>query len=286
MNINVIQWTPETKIEVGNLYSGMPNEIYHSSIGDSKSSLDIFHEDPYKYFNRKEKEQTRQMQLGSAIHAACLEPEIFYNNYMLMPEVKDRRQPEYKRAVKSFGEGNVFTGKDCEKIQGMQRAIQSNARAKQLLNSDGYYEISGFYIDEKTGLVLRFRFDKLSFINGKWHGVDLKKTQGANQHDFSKSIWNYRYHVQDAVYSNGFKAVTGIELESFSFVVVEEEYPHKVANYELCDLSRKVGQDELKADLSLLKEYKSGNILAHNNSETEVISLPEWVMRQFEEEII
>lgn len=286
MNLNVIQWTPETKIEVGNLYSGMPNEIYHSSIGDSKSSLDVFHEDPYKYFNRKEKKQTRPMQIGSAIHAACLEPDMFASSYMLLPEVKDRRQPEYKRAVKSFGEDKVFTGLDCEKIKGMQKAVQSNARANQLLNSNGYFEISGFYIDEKTGLVLRFRFDKLSFVDGKWHGVDLKKTQGANQYDFSKSIWNYRYHVQDAVYSDGFKSVTGIELDSFSFVVVEEEYPHKVANYELCDLSRKIGKDELRADLDLLNEYKIGNITAHNNSETEVISLPEWVMRQFEEEVI
>lgn len=286
MELNVIQWTPETKIETGKLYVGMPNEVYHSQPGDSKSSLDVFHDSPYKYFNRKQKEQTRPMQLGSAIHAACLEPDVFATEYMLLPELKDRRQAEYKQAVKSFGEGKVFTNADCEKIVGMQKAVHANTRAHKLLTAPGYLEVSGFYIDEQTGLPLRFRFDKLAFIDGKWHGVDLKKTQGANQYDFSKSIWNYRYHVQDAVYSNGFKAVTGIELETFSFIAVEEEHPHVVAIYELCDMSRKIGQDELRIDLNSLAEYKRGEIIAHNNHESEIISLPEWVLNQYDDVLL
>ncbi|CAM0013097.1 exonuclease VIII [Vibrio phage K375] len=282
----VVEYKEGMKIEVGKYYLNMPNDIYHGSAGDSKSSLDVFHEDPYKYFHPKERKQTRPMQLGSAIHAACLEPDVFNSEYILLPELKDRRQAEYKQAVKSFGEGKVFTNDDCKKITGMQKAVHANGEAHALLTAPGYFEVSGFSRDPETGLLIRHRFDKLAFIDGEWVGVDLKKTQGANQYKFSKSIWDYRYHVQDAIYSKGFENITNLELSSFKFIAVEEEYPHKVAVYELCDASRKIGQDEARMDLNSLAEYKSGKIKAHNNSECEIISLPEWVLRQFEDEVI
>lgn len=286
MNIKPIEYKEGMKIEAGNYYLNMPNDIYHGSEGDSKSSLDIFHDDPYKYFHRKQRKQTRPMQLGSAIHAAILEPDVFATEYMLLPEIKDRHKSEYKMAVKSFGEGKVFTNADCVKISGMQGAVHANTAAHELLSAPGFFEVSGFSVDEKTGLLIRHRFDKLAFIDGGWYGVDIKKTQGANQYKFSRSIWDYRYHVQDAIYSNGFKAITGMELQGFKFIAVEDEYPHKVAVYELCDMSRKIGQDEARMDLDLLAEYKSGKIQAHNNSDCEIISLPEFVLNQFEQEII
>lgn len=286
MSLPIQQWTPETKIELGNYYIGMPNEIYHASAGDSKSSIDVFHKDPYKYFHRKQKAQTRPMQLGSAIHCAMLEPEVFATEYMMLPELKDRRQAEYKQAVKSFGEGKVFTNADCEKISGMQKAIWNNEEAARYLKADGYTELSGFTTDSETGLLIRHRFDKLAIIDGKYYAVDLKKTTDVDDYALSKKIWDYRYHAQDVIYSDGFKQITGEDLAGFIFIFIEEEYPHKIAIKELCDLSRKIARDEVRMDLNSLAEYKAGKITAHNNSSCEIISLPEWVMSQFEQEVI
>lgn len=287
LNIEPIQYEDGMEIIPGNYYLNMPNDVYHSMPGsESKSGLDIFHDDPYKFFNKKPREQTRPMQLGSAIHAAILEPDAFAKEYMMLPEIADRRQSEYKQAVKAFGVGKVFTNAECEKIAGMQKAVHANTEAHKLLTAPGFFEVSGFSIDEKTGLVIRHRFDKLACVNGEWIGVDLKKTQGADQYKFSKSIFDYRYHVQDAIYSKGFKEITGNELAAFKFIAVEESFPHKVAIYELCDASRKIGIDEARIDLDELAEYKAGNKVAHNNNDSEIISLPEWVMRQYEEELI
>lgn len=282
----VVEYQEGMKIEVGKYYLNLPNDIYHGSDGDSKSSLDVFHQDPYKYFHRKQRDQTRAMQLGSAIHAAILEPKVFEKEYMLLPELKDRRQPEYKAAVKARGEGKVFTNADCEKIDGMQRAVWSNSEARELLLADGYCEVSGFAIDKESGLQIRHRFDKLACVDGEWWGVDIKKTVSVSDRDFSMSIWKYRYHVQDAIYSDGFEAITEKELAGFKFICVEEEYPHKVEIYELCDLSRKIGKDEARMDLNSLAMYKSGKIAAHNNEQSKIISLPEFVLNQYEQEIV
>lgn len=287
MELKTKQYEEDMEIETGFYYLNMPNEIYHHLSGSvSKSGLDIFHDDPYKFYHRKEKSQTRAMQLGSAIHAACLEPGVFERDYVLLPDVKDRRQPEYKQAVKSLGEGHVFTNADVDKIKGMQAAVHDNVEAHKLLSAQGYTEISGLSVDENTGLVIRHRFDKLAFIDGKWWAVDIKKTKGADEYSFSKSIWDYRYHVQQAVYSKGFEEITGEKLAGFKFIAVEDEYPHKVSIYELCDMSQKIGSDEARMDIDLLAEYEKGNMTAHNNEPSKIISLPEFVMRQFEEEII
>lgn len=273
--------------EVGNYYLSMPNETYHATKGFiSKSGLDIFHKDPYKYFNQKPREQTRAMQIGSAIHAAILEPEVFEREFMLLPEIKDRRQAEYKQAVKSFGVGNVFTDKDCEKISGIKNAVWANDEARKLLSADGHCEISGFSVDEETGVKFRHRFDKLACVNGEWFGVDVKKTQSVDEFKFSRSMWDYRYHVQDALYSRGFKSIAGKELAGFFFIAVEEEYPHKVAVFELCSVSQSIAETELNEDLALYSEYAKGNIKAHNNSQSTIISLPEWVLREYENEVI
>jgi hypothetical protein len=279
----IVAWTPETEIEPGFYYSGMPSDIYHKTKGDSKSSLDVFHDDPYKYYNRKEKEQTRPMQLGSAIHAAMLEPEVFAEDYIMLPTIKDRRQPEYKNAVKAFGAGKVFTNNECEKIEGMKSAIRQNDEAKRLLDElPGYFELSGFAIDPETGLMIRHRFDKLAYDGEKWIGVDLKKTTKIDEYSLSKKILDFRYHVQDQVYRHGFKLITGQELAEFNFVCIEEDYPHLVGTFELCDLSQRVGYDDYRFDMINLSQHKNGQASANNNRGKSVISLPEFALRDFD----
>lgn len=286
MELKPIEYEDGMVIETGKYYLNMPNETYHKHKSVSKSGLDTFEIDPYKFYNKKEKEQTRPMQVGSAIHAATLEPEVFAKDFIMLPEVKNRQQPEYKAAVKSFGVGNVFAAKECEKIEGMQKAVWAHDEARRLLKAQGYCEISGFARDNETGTICRHRFDKLAKLEDGWWGVDLKKTQDVREFKFSRTISDYRYHVQDAFYSDQFEWITGEKLAGFKFIAVEEEYPHKVAVYELCDISKQIGKEAYRHNLNMYAEYESGAIKAHNNSGSEVISLPEWVLRQFEEEVI
>ncbi|AUS01762.1 putative exodeoxyribonuclease 8 [Vibrio phage 1.291.O._10N.286.55.F6] len=286
MQLKPIEYEEGMVIEAGKYYLNMPNENYHAHKSISKSGLDKFEIDPYKFYNAKPMKQTRAMQMGSAIHAAVLEPEVFDAEFMMLPEIKDRRQAEYKAAVKSFGEGNVFTNAECEKIKGMQKAVWAHDEARRLLKAQGYCEISGFARDNETGIICRHRFDKLAKLDEGWWGVDLKKTQDVREFKFSRTISDYRYHVQDAFYSDQFEWITGEKLAGFKFIAVEEEYPHKVAVYELCDISKQIGKEAYRHNLNMYAEYESGAIKAHNNSGSEVISLPEYVLRQFEEEVI
>ena len=282
INITVTPYEEGMELTEG-YYSGVPNDVYHAHDSISKSGLDLIDRDPYHFFNNKPREQTRPMQVGSAIHAAILEPEVFADEFIMLPTLKDRRQPEYKQAVKAYGEGKVFTNADCENIDNIQKSVWSNTEAAELLSEEGWCELSGFVRDPVTGVMCRHRFDKLT--KSGW-AVDLKKTQDVRSDEFAKSIYNYRYHVQDAFYLAQFEWLAGQKLKGMKFVCVEEKWPHKVAIYQLCDISRDIGVNLFRYNLDTYAYHKDTGELPVNDTKTEIISLPEWVMRKYEDEII
>ncbi len=326
MELKPIEYEEGMVIETGKYYLNMPNETYHAHKSISKSGLDKFDIDPYKFYNSKPMKQTQAMKMGSAIHCSVLEPDLFEKEYAVEPDWSDclssdaamkqflksvgragysslktydlaimcfECEPEIKIQfvekslwLAEFPNAEIITIAEMEKIKGMQKAVWAHDEARRLLKAQGYCEISGFARDNETGTICRHRFDKLANIDGEWWGVDLKKTQDVREFKFSRTISDYRYHVQDAFYSDQFEWITGEKLAGFKFIAVEEEYPHKVAVYELCDVSKQIGGEAYRHNLNMYAEYESGAIKAHNNSGSEVISLPEWVLRQFEEEVI
>lgn len=272
-------------VDAGHYYAGMPNNDYHAHKGSiSKSGLDLIDRDPYHYFYQEHKEQTRPMQVGSAIHAAILEPDVFKDQFMMLPEIADRRQPEYKQAVKRYGAGNVFTGADCKNIENIQDAVWSNKEASELLSADGHCELSGFVQDPESGIICRHRFDKY-ISDGEW-AVDIKKTQDVREWKFARSIADYRYHVQDAFYIDQHEWLTGRKLRGIKFIAVEEKYPHKVAVYYLDDISRGIGRKQYRENLNTYAEFIKADKKPENNAPAQIIMLPEYVMRQYEDELI
>ncbi|AGN34343.1 exonuclease VIII [Vibrio phage pYD38-B] len=272
----------EEDIELEGYISGMPDSVYHSTEGfTSKSSLHKFSQTtPFRFFNEEKKSPSRAMQIGSALHAMVLEPEKFEKDYVLLPEIADRRQPEYKRAKKVLGEEFVFVSGEAENLKGMFDSLMSNDKAKELLSLDGWSEVSGFHTDKETGISIRHRFDRLTKCG---YAVDLKKTQSVKPEELSKTIFNFGYHWQDALYSDSYNEITGEELKGFYFIFVEETYPHEVAVVYIDDISKQIGRDEYKV---ALKEYSlaiKNRDQVHNNNPAQMVSLPEWALRQYDD---
>lgn len=274
-------YKPGMKLE--GLISGMPNDVYHS-VPDSinKSGLDLINRSPAHYFYAQKKEPTRAMQLGTALHTAILEPDVFSSHYMLLREVSDRRSSIYKEAVKTHGADNVLTGPEADSVAGMQESVYANDKARRLIQGCEHKEISVFATCPATGLNIRCRFDGLS-LKGNY-AIDLKTTRDARPDEFSKAIYNYRYHVQDAFYRYVFLCATGVDLDRFEFIAVENEIPHVTMVYQLDDISRAIGESGFKSDLSVVKECLTAGIWPGYDNENEIISIPEWAIMRYEAE--
>lgn len=278
--MQVIQYTEGMVIPESGFVDGMPNDVYQAiDTHVSNSRMKLMQLSAFKYFNPAKYTETRPKQVGSAIHAKILEPELFDRDYITLPEIKNRQQPEYKSAVKALGDGKVFVGEECKNIDRMYQAAYGNDDIADLLKSDGYCELSGFATCPETGLKLRVRFDKL-LTNGK--ALDIKKTQSVLDRDLSNTIFNYGYHIQEAFYSYVYRLITGEELESFNFAFIEEKEPSEAQLVRLDDISKMIANDEMKVLLSQVKHYTEIKGTVKNNNPMTYVSLPEWLMRQYE----
>ena len=264
------------------LIEGMSNEAYHASEGVSKSGLDLIDRSPAHYAFRVQRQPTRAMEIGTAIHTAILEPERFEAEYMLLLDTKDRRASEYKQAVAVHGSERVLVASEVDNVAGMQESVMSQPGPRALVTASGRRELSAFATDPETGVIVRARFDMLT---DDGIIVDLKKTQDARAEEFSRSVARYRYHVQAAFYSDVYEWVTGERPQAFKFVAIEEQSPHTAVAYQLDDDAMAHGRREYRRNLNTYAECLSSNTWPNYVPDSEILSLPNWMMAEIENDM-
>lgn len=283
--MEITDYTPGMTITPPMLIRGMPNNIYHSwpdSI--SNSALTLIDQSPAHFAYAEPREATRDMEIGTAIHTAILEPERYAKEYMILKDTKARTASEYKQAVKVYGSERVLIGHEADRVAGMQESVYSHPVARELMRRPAENELSLFVNDPETGALVRVRYDRL--ITGSNIAVDLKKTQDARASEFPRSVFNYRYQVQAALYSDAFFWATGECLESFRFLVIEEKMPHAVMVYRLDETALADGRRIYRENLNTYAAcLASGDWPAYECGADEVIGLPDWRVRQIENEM-
>lgn len=249
----------------------MTNRDYHRKTEFiNKSLLDLVHKSPahYKaYIDGEKQAPTSAMNFGSLVHSVVFDQD----NYAVLPEC-DRRTKEGKLIYDSFLANNedkeIFaTAKDYEQAINIRNAILEHPKAEILLN-DGHAET--VFFGRLSDMPAKCKVD---FINTKYNVcVDLKTTNSSEPHEFAKSVYNYRYHVQAAFYLDLTKA------ERFIFIAVEKEAPFNVEIYELDSDAIERGRQEYLADIETLKKCKESGVYHGytTDSKIHIISLPAW----------
>ena len=261
----------------GCLVIDMPSDDYHAYPAWNKSSLDLIARSPAHYKFAAPRETSRAMEIGSAVHAAVLEPEVFKRDYVLLQDVTDRRSSVYKEAVKVHGSALVLTGSEAVMIECIRETVQH-----AIIKRPGIAEISVFATCSETGLLIKCRFDYLT-LGGA--AIDLKTTQDARSDEFSKSVYNYRYHVQDAFYRHVYRCATGVELNSFNFLAVEKEAPYFSAVYKLDQDAQEIGKYYALRDLKTASECERSGHWPMPSVKDEPLQLPSWAYSQYESDI-
>jgi len=249
------------------IYYDISNEDYHSGPGISKSQLDDIAINPAVFQWRKvapvDDEKTKALDMGTALHCLLLEPEEFDKRFIVAPEF-NRRTSEGKANEKAFLKDCEDSGKtvmDAEqdrKLNLMRDSAMAYPPARWLLEAEGHQEASIYWNDSDTGELCRIRPDK--FLTKQPVIVDVKKV--ADMSRFARHVEEFRYHVQDAYYRNGFLNHFG-EYPMFVFLAVSESiecgrYPVRV--YQLNDEDVAVGHDLFRRDLSTYHEcMQTGN---------------------------
>ena len=261
-------------------FYNMEEEEYHSDDAVSKSDITLFQRSPAHYKAKEARKTTPAMAFGSAFHTAILQPEVYAKEYVVMPEGVTK----VHKAGKAFcaeAEANdqiVLSWNDSTIISDMRKSIRAHETASKLLSFDGYSEISGFWVDEKTGLDCKLRADRIDSVNQII--IDLKTTVDARLEPFTRQIANLKYHWQGAHYLKGVSQITGIPHKDFVLIAIEKEPPYAIAVYRLDDAMLYLGGEELTLLLDEFRECKEADKWPAYPVEMHNISMPEWYMRR------
>lgn len=259
--------------------SDMPADIYHAHDSISNTGLKLMMRSPAHYKYQEQKESTRAMVLGSALHMACLEPDIFYDTYRLLRSSENRVTSEYKEAKKEFGEEFVLVKPEIERIEGMAKSLRGSKILNYWLYDNDYShkELSGFAIDPETGLMCRHRFDAI--IIGDV-AIDLKTTTDARKPAFEKKILDFGYHIQAAFYADQYNWITGEKIEKFIFAAIETSAPYAVKVYELEQDSMDAGRKKYRQALNEYAQCKASDTWPSYDQEIETIGIPPWALEK------
>ncbi len=261
-------------------HEGLTNEAYHALKAVSPSQIKTLARSPLHYFDqfladdREKKEATAAMQMGTALHTAVLEPDLWDATVAVPKHSFDRRTKVGKELAAEFereAAGKiVLSPEDADQVRRMADAVRKHPAAGFLLELPGQREASYTWTDPATGLECKTRPD--------WHSddrrivVDVKTTRDASRVEFAKSIANFDYHVQAAW------NLAALEAETFLTIAVESERPYAVAVYPASGALIAAGQRRIEQAMTLLAEcWKTGRWPGYGDLVQEPIDLPAWV---------
>jgi hypothetical protein len=253
----------------------LTNAQYHKSPGISKSDLDLINVSPAHYLakGKRKRDFSPALQFGTLFHSMILEPASCL--FHVKPEGMNFAKVDGKAWKADHLDLPIITQDDYASLMGMQEAVKNNADSSPLIHCDGVAEQSLFYRDD-GGFIRKCRPDWIP-ANRKCI-VDLKSTECARADQFTKSILNFRYHVQAAWYLRIAQGI-GMDVESFIFVAVEKEPPYAVAVYELDEELLDYGRKEATRNWSAYVHAKTSGEWPSYGSGIKKIKLPEYLKR-------
>lgn len=111
--------------------------------------------------------------------------------------------------------------------------------------------------------------------------VDLKTTSGlVSSNEFAKTVDNFNYDLQAAVYSELAKQA-GDSNPVFFWIAVESDKPHDVAVYKATERIIEVGYAKLHKALANFRKAQLGEFLGSQQFVTE-LEMPPWYGRSFD----
>jgi exodeoxyribonuclease VIII len=251
------------------IHKGLEDAHYRNSEGLSQSSMKSLAKSPAHFRHQLENQitATPAMLMGRLFHHLALTPDVA-PWWAVKPDGMSFSTKEGK-AWRETAQGDVVTTEQWQQALGMSHAIHNHGSTPTFTDT----ELSVF--GEIDGVKVKARLDALA--GDIW---DLKSTDDARPESFAKSIFDYGYHIQAALYLDLYNANSKSQANGFYFIAVESKPPHGCRIYRLSDESVAVGRDEYQRLIGLYKTCKNLGCWPCYTDEVAEIGLPKWVTKK------
>lgn len=281
------------------IYIDLTFDQYKQIPAINKSSLDYLDQSPRHLYlkcldpKRKTEEPTPAMRLGTALHTMILEPEKFFERYIVEPDDPPRRPTSAQRGAKKPSEDTlcaiefwdnfdqvasgreVLTTEQWAMCMRSQQAVRASPASKVLFSS-GNPEVTLVWLDSETEVLCKARMD--------WYKpgviVDLKTTKSASPVDFGKQVAQFDWHVQAAFYLDGIRTLTGTD-HIFVFAALEKDEEHPLAAfYYASDASLERGREIYRKRLVQYAECLKNDEWPGYPAELTELTFPAWALKE------
>lgn len=263
---------------LGNWQLNVPAKEYHSWDLPSASRLSAMRRSPAHCLASMSSEATAAMALGTAIHVAVLEPKAFEARYLRALEGDGRTKAvqEARAAQAATANGReILKPDDFDTCLAVRDACSRHAFVREIIGALDGVELTACWHHFDRHDLMKSRVDGLSRELSAT--IDVKSTQDARRHAFERSIFNYGYHIQGAVYTDAaMMCETGVK--SHILIAVEKTRPYGICVYRLDDLALAQGRREYRDLLARYVRCKEAASWPGYEEEITDITLPSWAM--------
>lgn len=257
----------------------------------SKTSLMAFRRSPAHYINylMEPKVQTDALVLGSLLDCMVFAPMETAGRFIVAPDI-NKRTNEGRAAWQQFQEDNatktIVTADQWKTAEHMTAALMLNPKSNEYLTAASHVQRRLNWTDTEHNLPFVGIADADSetpdFV------IDLKTSANPFGDDFARDAFKYGYHIQSALYLEGFRRALR-RFPTFMFIVVEKEPPYGVAVYDkIADPFFKLGNQEIHR-LKTEFRYCMDENLFHKTYDFRtvdgglILDLPGWAKQKIEE---
>lgn len=264
----------------------LTNEEYHSSPGVSKSHLDVIAEkSPLHYWHkyldpaREPEEPSDALRLGTAIHSAILEPDLFTSDYVVSPAF-NMRTKDGKQMFADFVADNpgreILTPDDMKVCLAVRDRVHTNPLISGLLTG-GKSEQSFYATDRETGELIKCRFDYLHDDGGM--AIDVKSSRDASPRQFAKDAANLRYDIAAPWYLDVMKTLYGEAPRNWVWLVFEKTPPFAAALYFAQPQDIDAARVVARRDFMRIVNCRQANYWPDYSEFIEPLQMPAWAKR-------
>lgn len=233
------------------VYRGMSSEDYHADPAIGSTTVKAISVSPANLYLNPFK-GSKSAHIGTAVHAALLEPDVFKREFILSEDITARNTSAYKALKEKHDPDKIIIGNEVGLVNKMIWSAGMNSDFVDYMSSPGVSELSVFAVCPETGLSLKCRFDRLS--DNHPYPLDVKTCKDATRHGFSQAFGSFHYHVQAAFYLYVLMLATGRELNQFCFFALENSAPFKNCMYYIGEESLECGYRVMFDALRKLKQ--------------------------------
>jgi hypothetical protein len=263
--------------ERNGIYENLDEAEYHSHPALSSTGARRLLESPAKFqYERTHPRAGRTaFDLGTAVHTKVLgtgASAIAYPDEHLTPSGNvSTKAATVEWAEEQRGLGlTPLAPAQMREVDAMAEAVLGHDDARSFLESVSGREVSLFA--EIDGVPTRARFD---IYDGVRAG-DLKTARDASPKGFNTAVGRLGYFIQDRWYGEAHTAITGTELESFRFLVVENVAPYLVGVYDLDFMWEDLAKERVKRARDLWRECTETGVWPGYPSAT--LTPPTWAV--------